>query len=177
VAIVAGTALTTAALLLGGARLVQSATADADPAPLAPARPSFEVEGMRFEMTADSNAWRAGAMPTVVLTASNGGDCAVSHDAVLRLMASAPVDRMSRMVALPVETWSKQVLVALQAGESRRIELTLDKPLPAGRSLSFVLQVGERRGLLAEGMVPVSTEAAAQTVASDAQAAGSSTGG
>jgi len=150
-ATVVGTALTAACLTLTGAKLLLPATAAGGGAEAGPAlQPPFQAAGASFSLKLDPATAKPGCKPTGRLTVTNRGDKPVAIEATLRMLAAKPASPHARMVAFPQEKWSHQMVVKLQPGETRTVALNVTQPVPAGHTASFLLQVGNESGKLAE---------------------------
>lgn len=152
---IAGTAFTTMCLVLAGALVLGPVGAE-DPAKPdgALVRRPFSVGDTTFIIELDEATLGPGQVPAARLVVRHGGSRPLACEATVRVTATRPTSEMSRMVALPAELAAVTCPLALAAGETKTVPLAIDKPLPAGQVVAFMLTVGDRGGVLATFTTP-----------------------
>lgn len=152
---IVATAVTTLCLVLAGALVLAPAGAE-DPAQSTEAlvRRPFSVGDTTFTLDLDEATLGPGHVPAARLVVRHGGSQALACEATVRVTATRPTSEMSRMVALPAELATVTCPIALGAGETKTLPLAIDKPLPVGQVVAFMLTVGGRSGVLATFTTP-----------------------
>ncbi len=150
------TALVTA--LAAGWILHPSNTANAVPKQAAGLRVApaiLENDGIELSLKANKQTYQAGDKPVMTLTVVNVSDQPKSVEVKVRMLASSPASKFSRMVSLPSESWTDTLLVALKPNERKALVLPTGAKLAAGKDIFFTLQVDKQVIRAAGFSVPV----------------------
>jgi hypothetical protein len=141
--VLAVAAITTAAawMCLGPRRV---ATASDPQAGLAIRQaPSLQHAGVVLSLQTGNRAQAVPDRPTLRLTAINGSSAPRRIPVQIRMASTAPSSPLSRVVAMPVERWSQELLVELAPGQSRTVQIQPEASLPAGQEATITLQLSE----------------------------------
>lgn len=148
--VIAGTACTTMLIVLAGHyALIPALAGNLVRLDGATAGHPFTVGDTTFTLDLGQAALTPGEVPEARLVVTNTGRSAVTHAASLSFTATAPTSPLSRMVARPQQLWSAPYRIALAPGETRTLDLAIDKPVPVGQVVAFTVAVGDRAGTLA----------------------------
>jgi len=119
----------------------RAARADGDEKPAPPPPAVFHADGV--DVTVAGGPTAAGAEAVVTLTAVNRRDTAVERKVRVRLTVTPKSRRMSRMLLLPKEKWTREVTLRLKAGETKSVELRTAVKLAKGETATFA--AGKKR--------------------------------
>ena len=104
------------------------------------ARPEMSVDGCTFSLSTDKTAYEPGEMPVLRIEATNPTDQLIETAISLRMTAISPESFLSRMPVAPSELWSAgDLLVSLEAGETKTFLQPTETELSAGQSVSIML--------------------------------------
>lgn len=139
-----------ATLTAGAASLVWPAgrTASADPQTvLAPVQqaPAIEHEGAVFKLVPEGAQFETGQIPTYRLQVTDLAGQARRIPVKLALASQSPASKMSRVVSMPLQRWSDELLVGVVPGRTRSIRIQPDVALEAGQQVILTMQVGDRK--------------------------------
>jgi hypothetical protein len=104
------------------------------------AQPRLVSHGAQLTLAAaESGVFKAGDAPVFELTATNTTSQAEELSVRVYMTASAPQNRMSRMVTLPANLWEKTCALSLNPHETKIITLKTDAKLPANNTIDVLL--------------------------------------
>ena len=149
------TALVTVVMCWSGSMEAGSGTDAAVPTIATPKLVSHGVE--MTLAAAEGRIFKTGDAPAFDLKAVNTTDNPVTVQVGVVMTATAPADRMSRVLVMPTNLWQEHRELVLQPHETKQVTVATQTKLPAGKLVSVRLQA--------------STVAANQSVAQLAKAA------
>ena len=123
--------------LLGPGQVVAT-----DPAPaITPliAQPKLTIDGCVFALKVDKESYQPGDKPALTVTVTNPTDAPVETSVALSVSSQSMASMFSRRMvpAAPSDTWTKQCDVTLKPGETKTIEVTVEKALEAGHMITI----------------------------------------
>jgi hypothetical protein len=152
IAVASLVALGTMTLALSVFRLVRPAGAVGEEK--ARPTPVLKKDGVKMTLTLKKTDYKAGEKPEMVLDAVNTTANAVKVDATVLISEESKPEPMLRRPPISRNTWSKPCQIALNGGETKRIDLTPDVAAQAGRTLTFTISCGDQRMVVASLSVP-----------------------
>ena len=116
-----------------------------DPAPpIAPiiAQPELTIDGCVFALKADKESYQPGDKPALTVTATNPTGEPVETSVALSVSSQSMASMLSRrlMPSSPSDAWAKQCDVTLKPGETKTIEVTVEKPIEPGHIVTISMR-------------------------------------
>jgi hypothetical protein len=119
---------------------------DADAPPPKLAKSLLISHGVELALApAGGRAFKAGDQPELALTAINSTSQPASASVCVTMTASAPADRLSRVIRLPSVLWRQEQIVSLQPNETKVYALSANTNLPPKSVISVSLQDLEQK--------------------------------
>lgn len=139
-----------AALTAGAASLVWPAGTTASaltPTVLTPVQqaPAIEHLGAVFKLVPEGERFEAGQVPTYRLQVTDLTEQARRIPVKLTLASQSPASKMSRVVSMPLQRWSDELLVEVVPGRTRSIRIQPGVALEQGQQAILTMQVGARK--------------------------------